>query len=618
MKATAEKAFRDFVTAIWRPQQSTPAKNMLLFIAACSLVVFSSALLYAATGSDLDNDNDVDGKDLQLYIAQGLFSDIDAFTGRYGAPAVSDPEGALLGLYYGDETIEDTAEKLGRSVPLHLTYYDFEHNWTGSITQADIMAGRVPLVNWEIFSASLDDIINGVYDGMLAQRAHAAKNLGVRIFVDFGAEMNGDWSPWGGAQNGQSADKYVTAYRHVHDALAEADNLVWLWCPNVTDEPREPWNAALNYYPGDDYVDWTCVNGYNWGSTGGAGWQSFKEIFQDIYPELAAKNKPIMIGEMASTEQGGDKAAFIRGIVPTLKNDFPLVKGLVWFDIDKETDWRISSSPQAEAAFIEMAADPYFNIGASGARWIPLAADTWQWQLSGTVNTSYAVDAYDIDLFDSSAALIQGLHDQGRKVICCFSAGSYENWRPDSGAFNAADLGNTLDGWPGERWLDIRSANVRDIMKARFDLAMQKGCDGMEPDNVDGYTNSTGIALTAADQLAYNRFLAQEAHQRNLAVALKNDVAQAADLVADFDFAVNEQCHEYDECDDLEPFINAGKPVFNAEYADGFVNDTAARQALCEDARNRNFRTLILPLALDDSFRYSCDDDAESNSAFRH
>jgi hypothetical protein len=298
--------------------------------------------------------------------------DLDgSFRYSCGAPSTDNPDtgGVLLGSYYGDESIEATSQKLQRTVPLHLTYYDFDHDWTGSVTRSDIQAGRIPFVNWEIFDARLDDIIGGVYDNMLAVRAKDAKALGAQIFVDFGAEMNGDWSPWGGAQNGNSADKYVAAYRHVHRALAEADNLVWVWCPNVTDEPGTAWNAAMNYYPGDDYVDWTGVDGYNWGNAGGAGWQSFEEIFADIYPQLAARNKPIMIGEMASAESGGNKAEFIKGIVPTLKSKFPLIRGLVWFDINKETDWRISSSPESEAAFIEMAADPYFNPNQVNQVW---------------------------------------------------------------------------------------------------------------------------------------------------------------------------------------------------------------------------------------------------------
>ena len=244
-------------------------------------------------------------------------------------------------------------------------------------------------------------------------------------------------------------------------------------------------------------------------------------------------------------------------------------------------------------------------------RWQPNVSDTWQLQLDGAVNTTYAVDVYEIDLFDSSEQLISELQDNGHKVVCYFSAGSFEDWRPDKGDFNQEDLGNNVEDWEGEIWLDIRSANVRRIMQARLDLARQKGCNGVDPDWLHSYEMDTGFPLTAEDQLDYNRFLAQQAHNRNLAIALKNDINQVAELVDDFDFAVNEQCHEYDECDHLTPFINAGKPVLNIEYAYDY-NDSDAMQALCADALNRNFRTLVLPLALDDTFRYSCDDDGDS------
>lgn len=236
----------------------------------------------------------------------------------------------------------------------------------------------------------------------------------------------------------------------------------------------------------------------------------------------------------------------------------------------------------------------------------PAPLVTWQWQLSGDVNTNYDVTIYDIDLFDSDTALIQGLQAQNRRVICYFSAGSYENWREDAGDFNNADLGNALDGWPGERWLDIRNQNVRDIMEARLDLAVQKGCDGVEPDNMDGYTNDPGFNFTASDQLNYNRWIANEAHERELSVGLKNDLDQIEDLVDYYDFAVNEQCFEYAECDALEPFIDANKAVLNAEYQAIYVNDANERNALCVDSINRQFSTLVLPEDLDDSFRYSC------------
>lgn len=235
----------------------------------------------------------------------------------------------------------------------------------------------------------------------------------------------------------------------------------------------------------------------------------------------------------------------------------------------------------------------------------PAVGVTWQWQLKGTLNTRYNAELYDIDLFDTPVTTIQSLKAAGKKVICYFSAGSYEDWRSDQGSFNAADLGNPLEDWPGERWLNIRSTNVAAIMSKRFDLAKSKGCDGVEPDNVDAYTNDNGLKLTAAEQLTYNKFLANEAHKRGLAVALKNDLDQVRELVGYFDFSVNEQCHEYDECAQLTPFINANKPVLNAEYASKYRQDPS-RKNLCTSANAAKLSTLILPLELDDTYRYSC------------
>jgi len=243
---------------------------------------------------------------------------------------------------------------------------------------------------------------------------------------------------------------------------------------------------------------------------------------------------------------------------------------------------------------------------AAGA-WVPAVADTWQWQLKGVVNTSYAVAVYDVDLFDTPQATIDALKASGRRVVCYFSAGSSEDWRSDFARFDAADMGNPLDQWPGERWLDTRSANVRAIMLARLDLAASKRCDGVEPDNMDGYANGPGFALTADTQLDYNRFIANQARARGLAVGLKNDIDQLDALEPYFDFAVNEQCHQYDECSGYAVFTTKGKPVFNAEYGSIWATDATARAELCTSARAAELRTLVLAEALDDSLRHSCD-----------
>lgn len=231
---------------------------------------------------------------------------------------------------------------------------------------------------------------------------------------------------------------------------------------------------------------------------------------------------------------------------------------------------------------------------------------SWQWQLSGPVNIGYDVTVYDIDLFDIDKATIEALHNQNRIVICYFSAGSFEAWRDDADLFLTQELGDPLDGWEDERWLDIRSDNVMQIMKERISLAATKGCDAVEPDNVDGYTNNSGFNLTYDDQLNFNAALATYAHQQGLAIGLKNDLDQVVQLVEYFDFAVNEQCFEYNECDLLQPFVAANKAAFNAEYNFYWVQNEAARQALCTEALSLGLSTLVMPIELDDSFRFSC------------
>jgi len=236
----------------------------------------------------------------------------------------------------------------------------------------------------------------------------------------------------------------------------------------------------------------------------------------------------------------------------------------------------------------------------------PSLSVTWQWQINGPVNTAYDVDLYDVDLFDVSDSVIATLHQAGRTVLCYFSAGSGENWRADFNRIPAGALGKPLDGWPGERWLDIRAPEVFALMQERLDRAVARGCDGVEPDNMDASENDSGFDLTAADQLAFNRNLANEAHRRDLTVALRNAGTRASDLVDYFDLELNEECHAFDECDVLSVFPARTKPVLNVEY----VPDAAAAQTLattvCPRAATEGFRTLILPLDLDDRFRLAC------------
>ncbi|WP_314222702.1 endo alpha-1,4 polygalactosaminidase [Streptomyces zaehneri] len=223
---------------------------------------------------------------------------------------------------------------------------------------------------------------------------------------------------------------------------------------------------------------------------------------------------------------------------------------------------------------------------ADGGIWRPAPGIDWQWQLSGRLDTGVDVPVYDIDGFDHTAATVAGLHDDGRKVICYLSTGAWEDWRPDAAKFPKSVIGKG-NGWEGERWLDIRALDVLEpLMAARLDMCREKGFDAVEPDNMDGYKNTTGFPVEAADQLRYNRLIAELAHDRGMSVGLKNDLDQIPELVDDFDFAVNEQCAQYDECADLTPFIEAGKAVFHVEYE-------LPTSEFCADSRRLRLSSLL-------------------------
>jgi hypothetical protein len=227
--------------------------------------------------------------------------------------------------------------------------------------------------------------------------------------------------------------------------------------------------------------------------------------------------------------------------------------------------------------------------------------DWFQIQLAGTIDLSADGQVYEFDGDETPASTIEAVrwHPGPPHVLCYIGAGTWESYRSDAGAFPDSVLGKVVKGWPDERWLDIRQIEVlAPILRARLDTCAAKGFDGVDPDNVNGYTNDTGFPLTAADQLRFNRWLAAEAHARGLVVALKNDGEQAAALAPDFDAAVAEQCVEYDECELYSPFVAAGKPVFDIEYS-------TAPAAFCPVAARLQF-TIIGKHESLDAYRIGC------------
>ena len=201
--------------------------------------------------------------------------------------------------------------------------------------------------------------------------------------------------------------------------------------------------------------------------------------------------------------------------------------------------------------------------------WKPAKGAAWQIQLSTPVDLTVDAPIYDIDGADNTAAVVQQLHVLGRKVICYIDVGGAESYRDDYSMIPASALGNTVDGWPDERWIDVRQiAALTPVMSARMDMCRSKGFDAVDPDMMEAYAADSGFPITYQDQLTFNRWIADLAHQRGMGVALKQDIDQVKDLWPYFDFAVNEQCAQYDECNlYANTFLSAGKAVFEIEYS---------------------------------------------------
>lgn len=206
--------------------------------------------------------------------------------------------------------------------------------------------------------------------------------------------------------------------------------------------------------------------------------------------------------------------------------------------------------------------------GSAAARWQPTPTTVpWQWQLQGKIDSSVPAAVFDVDGFETPTGVVQRLHQLGRHVICYLDVGSWESYRPDAGSFPRPALGRRYEGFPDERWLDVRRFHLfAKALEHRFDICARKGFDAVEPDNVAGWENKTGFPIGAAAQLRFNRWVARQVHARGMAIALKNDPRQVRQLLGVFDFAIVEECFQYDECDLYGPFIKDGKAVFEAEY----------------------------------------------------
>jgi hypothetical protein len=253
---------------------------------------------------------------------------------------------------------------IGRKLDIAMHYDGWQVSWPTEQEIRDAETGHIVMVTWGSpeEEPKLEQINSGYWDPWISSRAEAAKHWRMPFFLRPLWEMNGNWSAWDGLHSDGNPSLYVSAWRRIWRLFQDqgATNTVFVWSPNHEDVPRAPWNHWKNYYPGHDFVGWVGIDGYNWGSCAPfSRWQDPGSIFAPIYNDYAGR-KPLMIAESASAEEGGSKAAWIMEARRQIKTDMPLVRAFVWFQQNKECDWRISSSQSALEAYRTLAQDPYF------------------------------------------------------------------------------------------------------------------------------------------------------------------------------------------------------------------------------------------------------------------
>jgi hypothetical protein len=222
-------------------------------------------------------------------------------------------------------------------------------------------------------------------------------------------------------------------------------------------------------------------------------------------------------------------------------------------------------------------------------RWAPKTS--FQYQLQGSIRSTSSKVIF-VDLFDTSSSKIASLKSQGKTVVCYFSAGTAENWRSDYKSYPSSVKGKSMEDWAGEKWVNLRSSTVLSILVKRLDLARSKGCHGVDPDNVDGYSHNTGFSLKKSDTVTFLRNLASAAHERGLGVGLKNSSEIASQVSGFLQWVVAEQCYEYNECGSYSSFVQRGKAVYIIEYR-GYSSSE------CSKAKSSQFSLIYADLDLD-------------------
>lgn len=291
---------------------------------------------------------------------------------RNGAAAASS---VYLGVYqhgapWSTAPLDEFERDAGKKAAIVMWYQDWAV--TSALDTAMLRSvaarGSVPMITWDPWDYTkgtnqpqfrLQTIIDGAYDAYIQSWAAGLKLYNGPVILRFAHEMNGNWYPWGSGVNGNSPQQYVQAWQRVRGIFASnsATNVLWVWSPNIMVGATD----FTPFFPGDAAVDWVGLDGYNWGSR--SSWKSFAELFGSSYQTITAlSQKPVMVAEMASAEEGGNKATWISDAFTTqIAVKFPRIRAVVWFNENKERDWPIESSPRAQRAFVDAVAAPLYR-----------------------------------------------------------------------------------------------------------------------------------------------------------------------------------------------------------------------------------------------------------------
>lgn len=277
------------------------------------------------------------------------------------------------GVPWGFENIDDYARITGHEPAIiHWFEHWAEMDFNAGHLDSSVERGAMPMISWEPHDwenrsveqpeYALRRIVSGEHDAYIRRWARAAAAWDQPFFLRFAPEMNGDWRPWSPGVNGNTPEQFVRSWRRLHNIFKQegATKARWVWSPIVHYDGAAPYESV---YPGDEYVNWVGIDGYNWGDHKPWGWQSFTDIFDRSYEIMGnLTRKPLMLPEIASAESGGDKAAWIRqSFLRDIPERYPRVRAVVWFDADKETDWRVNSSTATREAYRKVAANSRYQ-----------------------------------------------------------------------------------------------------------------------------------------------------------------------------------------------------------------------------------------------------------------